>query len=106
MTDGLLRDGDYARKQIFCPSRLVAWSHGSRFDLARRLVAPYRGGRLLDYGCGDGAFVAVVHTDFSEAVGLYVDPCPIAECEARLGHLPCVRFGLIRELSPGPSDVI
>jgi SAM-dependent methyltransferase len=110
MTDDLLRDGDYARKQIFCPSRLVAWSHGSRFDLARRLVAPFRGGRLLDYGCGDGTFVAMVHKDFSQAVGLDVDPGQIAECEARLGHLPGVRFGLTRDLSggaaSGPWDVI
>ena len=36
------RTGDYARKQIYCPSRVVRWSHGSRFDLARRLVAPRR----------------------------------------------------------------
>src|SRR5437660_631775 len=110
MNDDLLRDGDYARKQIYCPSRVVAWSHGSRFDLARRLVAPYRGGRLLDYGCGDGTFVAMVHTEFSETVGLDVDPGLIAECEARLGHLPGVRFGLTRDLdrgaAPGSWDVI
>jgi 2-polyprenyl-3-methyl-5-hydroxy-6-metoxy-1,4-benzoquinol methylase len=110
VTDELLRDGDYARKQIFCPSRLVAWSHGSRFDLARRLVGAQRGGRLLDYGCGDGTFVAMVHGDFSEAVGLDVDPGQVAECEARLGHLPGVRFGLTREIAGGaargPWDVI
>lgn len=110
MNDELLRAGDYARKQIFCPSRLVAWSHGSRFELARRLVAPHRGGRLLDYGCGDGTFVAMVHGDFSETVGLDVDPGQAAECEARLGHLPGVRFGLTRDLATGavrgPWDVI
>ena len=44
----------------------MAWSHGSRFDLARRLVAARAGGRLLDYGCGDGTFVAMVHADFAE----------------------------------------
>jgi len=56
----LLSRGHYARKQIFSRSRLVAWSHGSRFDLARRLVAPRAGQRLLDYGCGDGTFLGLV----------------------------------------------
>jgi SAM-dependent methyltransferase len=109
VNDQLLRDGDYARKQIFCPSHVVRWSHGSRFDLARRLVAPQAGGRLLDYGCGDGTFVAMVHRDFRECVGLDVDPAQIGECRARLGHLPGVRFGLARDATrsaPGPWDVV
>ena len=101
--DELLRSGDYARKQIYCRSGLVRWSHGSRFELARALVAPRAGGRLLDYGCGDGTFVAMVHADFAEAVGLDVDPKQIAECQARLGHLPGVGFGLTRPASlPAP----
>jgi SAM-dependent methyltransferase len=109
VNDQLLRDGDYARKQIYCPSRVVRWSHGSRFDLARRLVAAHAGGRLLDYGCGDGTFVAMVHGDFTDAVGLDVDPKQIAECQSRLGHLPGVRFGVTRDAgrhAPGPWDVV
>ena len=102
MNDELLRTGDYARKQIYCPSRVVRWSHGSRFDLARRLVAARAGGRLLDYGCGDGTFVAMVHGQFREAVGVDVDPGQIAECRARLGHLPGVRFDVTRNAA-GPA---
>lgn len=90
--DALLRDGDYARKQLYCPSGVVRWSHGSRFDLAARLVAPRAGGRLLDYGCGDGTFVAMVHAGFRETVGWDVDSAQIAGCQSRLGHLPGVRF--------------
>jgi SAM-dependent methyltransferase len=97
----LLKSGDYARKQIYCRSGLVRWSHGSRFELARALVAPREGGRLLDYGCGDGTFVAMVHAGFQEAVGLDVDPKQIEECNARLGHLPGVRFGLTRPGAAG-----
>jgi 2-polyprenyl-3-methyl-5-hydroxy-6-metoxy-1,4-benzoquinol methylase len=109
VNDELLRDGDYARKQIYCPSRVVRWSHGSRFDVARRLVAPRAGGRLLDYGCGDGTFVAMMHRDFRETVGLDVDPDGVAECRARLGHLSGVRFDVTRHAlrtAPGPWDVI
>ena len=95
MDESLLRDGDYARKQLYCPSGVVRWSHGSRFDLARRLVAPRAGGRLLDYGCGDGTFVAMVHADFREACGWDVDPGQVAECRKRLGHLPGVTFDVV-----------
>jgi 2-polyprenyl-3-methyl-5-hydroxy-6-metoxy-1,4-benzoquinol methylase len=109
VNDDLLRHGDYARKQLYCPSRVVRWSHGSRFELARRLVAPRAGGRLLDYGCGDGTFVAMAHADFRETVGVDVDPGQIAECQSRLGHLPGVRFDLTpRAARPdaGPWDVV
>jgi len=90
----LLKTGDYARKQIYCKSGLVRWSHGSRFELARALVTAQAGGRLLDYGCGDGTFVAMVHASFTESVGIDVDPKQIGECQARLGHLPGVRFAV------------
>jgi 2-polyprenyl-3-methyl-5-hydroxy-6-metoxy-1,4-benzoquinol methylase len=80
--------GAYAKKQIHSPSRLVRWSHGSRFELGRALVAPAAPGRLLDYGCGDGTFLALVHDLFPGAVG--VDPAAIqvADCARRLRNLP------------------
>jgi len=90
----LLKSGDYARKQIYCRSGLVRWSHGSRFELARALVTAQAGGRLLDYGCGDGTFVAMVHASFAESLGIDVDARQIGECQARLGHLPGVRFAM------------
>jgi 2-polyprenyl-3-methyl-5-hydroxy-6-metoxy-1,4-benzoquinol methylase len=102
--DDLLKSGDYARKQLYCPSGLVRWSHGSRFELARALVAPRAGGRLLDYGCGDGTFVAMVHASFLESVGLDVDPKQIDEATARLGHLPGVRFASTAALVPGAAS--
>lgn len=101
--DDLLKSGDYARKQIYCPSGLVRWSHGSRFEVARALVAPRAGGRLIDYGCGDGTFVAMVHADFTETLGLDVDPKQIEEATRRLGALPGVRFALTAAPFPGPQ---
>jgi 2-polyprenyl-3-methyl-5-hydroxy-6-metoxy-1,4-benzoquinol methylase len=84
--------GDYARKQIYCPDPVVAWSHGSRFALAARLAAEQRGGRLLDYGCGDGTFVALTHGMFAEAVGADVDEPQLQDCRRRFGNLSAVRF--------------
>lgn len=102
MDECLLRDGDYARKQIYCPSGVVRWSHGSRFDLARRLVSARAGGRLLDYGCGDGTFIAMIHGDVRAASGWDVDPAQIAECRRRLGHLAGVTFDVV----PDPRSPI
>jgi 2-polyprenyl-3-methyl-5-hydroxy-6-metoxy-1,4-benzoquinol methylase len=87
-----IASGDYARKQLYCPSRVVAWSHGSRFRLATTLAERARGGTLLDYGCGDGTFIALTHGLFSRAVGADVDRQQLEECRERLGHLAQVRF--------------
>lgn len=98
MTDPLA-SGDYARKQIYCPSRVVAWSHGSRFRLAARLAASGAGGRLLDYGCGDGTFIALTHGAFTEAVGSDVDAAQLAECRRRFDGMAGVRFVRSADLS-------
>lgn len=92
MNEDPIASGDYARKQIYCPSRVVRWSHGSRFSLAARLAEPSRHGRLLDYGCGDGTFIALTHGTFSHAVGADVDAAQLAECRRRLGSLEHVEF--------------
>jgi 2-polyprenyl-3-methyl-5-hydroxy-6-metoxy-1,4-benzoquinol methylase len=84
--------GDYARKQICCPDPVVAWSHGSRFTLAARLAGEGRDGRLLDYGCGDGTFIALTHGTFAEAVGADVDEPQLEDCRRRFGSLSAVRF--------------
>lgn len=98
-----LESGDYARKQIYCPSRVVAWSHGSRFRLAGRLAVAAGGGRrLLDYGCGDGTFLALTHGTFAEAVGCDLDAAQLAGCRRRLSVLDDVRFIHVDELA---SDV-
>lgn len=88
----LLAGGHYARKQIFSRNRLVAWSHSRRFDLARRLVAPYAGGRLLDYGSGDGTFLALVHDLFPAALGVDIEPDQVRECARRFASLPGLAF--------------
>jgi 2-polyprenyl-3-methyl-5-hydroxy-6-metoxy-1,4-benzoquinol methylase len=80
---------------------VVAWSHGSRFRLAAQLASA-RGGRLLDYGCGDGTFIGLTHGTFSAATGADVDAPQLADCRARLGHLAGVDFIRTAELD-GPA---
>jgi SAM-dependent methyltransferase len=96
-----LRDGHYAAKQIFCRDRLIAWSHRRRFQTGVRLARRFRGQRLLDYGCGDGTFLALLwagnHAPAS-AVGAELDEFQVNDCRTRLAHLSRVRFESIARL--------
>ena len=70
----------------------MAWSHRRRFALARELASSRRGGALLDYGCGDGTFIALAHDAFDESVGADIDVEQVRGCAERLHLLPGVRF--------------
>ncbi|HEU0301181.1 MAG TPA: class I SAM-dependent methyltransferase [Longimicrobium sp.] len=86
-----LRSGEYARKQLFGRG-LIGWSHGRRFAEARRVVQPYAGASLLDYGCGDGTFLALVHDRFPRAVGAEIDPGLVAGARERFGAMAGLSF--------------
>jgi 2-polyprenyl-3-methyl-5-hydroxy-6-metoxy-1,4-benzoquinol methylase len=90
----LLAEGSYARKQIFCKDRIVAWSHSSRYARARALVAAHRGRPLLDYGAGDGTFLFLIRDLFPDAVGVDSDPKQVAECARRFVDVPGLSFAL------------
>ena len=70
----------------------MRWSHGSRFRLARELVAPFAGQQLLDYGCGDGTFLALVQDLFPAAVGVDVDAKQLVDCVVRFAGAPGIEF--------------
>lgn len=98
--DAALRDGHYATKQIFCKDRLIAWSHRRRFETGLRLASRFAGRRLLDYGCGDGTFLALLHARNApaESVGAELDEFQVNDCRKRLGGLSGVRFETIARL--------
>jgi SAM-dependent methyltransferase len=79
-----LRSGEYARKQLFGRG-LIGWSHGRRFHAARRIVQPYAGAALLDYGCGDGTFLALVRDLFPRATGAEIDGVLVDDARRRFG---------------------
>lgn len=84
--------GRFYKKQQLSPSRVVAFSHRSRFGMARRLVAPQAGKRLLDYGCGDGTFISESADLFPDAVGADISSVQIEDCVRRLGNVASLRF--------------
>ena len=70
----------------------MAWSHSARFQMARELAAPRAGERLLDYGCGDGTFVAQVHDLFPLAMAVDVSMSQVQDCARRFNTLRGLTF--------------
>jgi len=102
-----VRDGHYAAKQIYSRDRLVAFSHQRRFRTAIELLRPFRGKRMVDYGCGDGTLIALLHDAGAAplvAVGADLDDRQVLDCRARLGQLPGVRFERIDDLERPEHD--
>lgn len=100
-----LRAGHYAAKQIFCRDRVIAWSHRRRFEVGLQLARAVSGQRLLDYGCGDGTFLALLMSGDSpprDAIGAELDAFQVDDCRRRLGGRPGLSFVAIDALC-GPE---
>lgn len=101
LVDAALRGGHYATKQIFCKDPVIAWSHRRRFEVGLRLARQLAGRRVLDYGCGDGTFLALLQMSAApaaEAMGVELDEPQVADCRARLGAREGLNFDLIASL--------
>jgi len=89
LSDEALRSGHYAAKQIFCKDRLIAWSHRRRFEVGLDVVRALAPRRLLDYGCGDGTFLALLCAESphpADANGAELDDRQVFDCRERLGR--------------------
>ena len=96
-----LEHGHYAAKQIFCKDRLIAWSHRRRFEAGLQMAARFRGQQVLDYGCGDGTFLALLLAGPSapaRAVGVELDDYQVDDCRRRLAGRPGLSFDRIASL--------
>ncbi len=92
--------GHYYRKQLECKSRLIAWSHRSRFDMGLRLIGPSPR-RLLDYGCGDGTFLGLAARRVEQGWGADITADQIDDCRQRLSEFSNLQFCAVSELN-GP----
>jgi 2-polyprenyl-3-methyl-5-hydroxy-6-metoxy-1,4-benzoquinol methylase len=77
-----IEDGHYYKKQVACKSGIIAWSHRSRFEFALKLAGE-KPGAVLDYGCGDGTFLAMIEPKASFACGVDIAENQIHECQER-----------------------
>jgi SAM-dependent methyltransferase len=86
--DDSIKAGHFARKQILSSAWLISWSHRGRFNLGLRLAQEFAGKRLLDYGCGDGTFLALLMAQPgapASATGAELLPETVNDCKARVG---------------------
>ena len=93
--------GRIARHQIGSPDALMAWSHTRRFDTALSLARGFAGKRILDYGCGDGTFLALTMMNDAapaSAVGAELLVHIVDECRQRFRREPRMRFVQIASL--------
>jgi SAM-dependent methyltransferase len=96
-----VREGHYAKKQIYSRARLIAWSHRRRFETATELAKTFGGKRLLDYGCGDGTFLGLLMAEpFAPAlaVGVEMHPSIVDDCRRRYEGEPRLAFVLTGDL--------
>lgn len=99
--DDAIQQGHYARKQIGCSSRLISWSHRRRFQTGLQLAAELRAKTVLDYGCGDGTFLALWSASPSAptlAVGAEIDTQQVEDCRQRLGNRQGLQFVYAQDL--------
>jgi SAM-dependent methyltransferase len=104
-----ITQGHYYRKQLACKSGVIAWSHKSRFNLGLRLIgSPVR--KLLDYGCGDGTFLALAAEHVEQGYGADVAADQIDDCRTRISACSNLHFCAVRELGTpihaGAYDVV
>jgi SAM-dependent methyltransferase len=93
-----IAEGHYYRKQLACRSSIIAWSHRSRFRVGLRLIGSSVP-KLLDYGCGDGTFLALSAGRIREGWGADVAADQIADCKERLASFDNLRFCMTRDLA-------
>jgi SAM-dependent methyltransferase len=93
--------GHFYRKQLGCRSGVIAWSHRARFEMGLRLIgaAPRR---VLDYGCGDGTFLAMAADRVGEGRGADVAADQVRDCQSRLAGFANLHFCSVDDLA-GPE---
>jgi SAM-dependent methyltransferase len=101
--------GHYYKAQIGNKNRVIAWSHSSRFTRALRLI-DQPDCNLLDYGCGDGTFLATAADRVGKGHGVDVNVNQVEDCRARLADLDNLTFSVPEDLAgrdyDGTFDVI
>jgi SAM-dependent methyltransferase len=100
--DQILKTGAFSKKQILCKDHLISWAHGSRFRIGLELGRRFMGKRILDFGCGDATFLAMLLNQSERprvAVGAEVAPDFILTNTERLAGIPALSFVHVNELN-------
>ena len=96
-------EGHYHRKLLGCRSGIIAWSHRARFRRGLGFVARTTS-RLLDYGCGDGTFLAMAADRVDEGWGADVAVDQVQDCRERFAARTNLHFCTVSELGHGSHE--
>jgi SAM-dependent methyltransferase len=83
------------------PGGLIGWSHRRRFATGVALAGAFHGRRVLDYGCGDGTFLAMLSESAhppADSVGAELYDHKVSDCRTRLGRQPGLSFTSVDSL--------
>ena len=86
-----ITQGHYYNKQLGCDDSVIAWSHRSRFLMALKLLGD-NPGTVMDYGSGDGTFLAMASPRIVRGVGVDLAIDQIEDCRLRLEALQNLEF--------------
>jgi SAM-dependent methyltransferase len=92
-----VEQGHYYQKQLGCDSSVIAWTHRARFQVGLGLIGAPR--RLLDYGCGDGTFLAMAADRIGSGWGADLDTGQTEEAARRLAGFTNLHFCTIAALA-------
>jgi len=105
-----IEPGHWATRLMHSNNPVLAVSHRARFRFARRLLMRFSGGRLLDYGCGDGTLFTVIKDLFPSLTGLDLNQRNIKDCRQRFKGVHGVDFVEASEIADplyhGVYDVV
>src|SRR4051794_29304614 len=90
-------ESSYYKKQQGCQNRIIAWSHTTRFEVGLRLL----GGSiqsLLDYGCGDGTFLAMASGRIRQGCGVDLALDHVEDARKRLAGYSNLTFHPTRDV--------
>lgn len=102
LMDSTIEEGHYAKKQLRNPFALIRWSHHARFNKALRLAAAFKGQRVLDFGCGDATFLALLADSPNSpaaAVGAEIENGVVESNRKRFASRGTLSFVLQSELT-------
>lgn len=92
-----IAQGHYYRKQLGSSLGVISWSHSARFKTALQLVG-HGVPNLLDYGSGDGTFLALASPAVTQAIGVDISQEQIADCRRRLRGFSNLQFHTLHHL--------
>jgi len=99
--------GFYAQKQLGSRSRLISWTHRGRFEMGLALARHAAGRRVLDYGSGDGTFLALLAGGRGApavAVGAELQDSVVEDCRTRFSAVDRLHFVRVCDLDDGEYD--